>query len=42
MYDRFYNRDDARDALNDQDGRMYDGRRITIEWYVSLSFSNKK
>jgi len=29
---RFYTRDEARDAFDDQDGRMHDGRRITIEW----------
>jgi len=29
---RFINRDDAKDAFDDQNGRIHDGRRITIEW----------
>lgn len=29
---RFFDKDDARDAYDDQNGRVHDGRRITIEW----------
>ena len=29
---RFFNKDDAREAFDDQNGRVHDGRRITIEW----------
>lgn len=29
---RFFSKDDARDAFDDQNGRVHDGRRITIEW----------
>ena len=32
QYLRFINRDDAKDAFDDQNGRIHDGRRITIEW----------
>ena len=29
---RFFDKEDARDAYDDQNGRVHDGRRITIEW----------
>merc|ERR1712048_1028138 len=29
---RFFDRDDAREALRDVDGSIHDGRRLTIEW----------